>query len=471
MSARLRALPSASPPRSRTRSRPGSTGSTRGRQETISTTPTRPGSTARAPRPAACCRASIRRSPTRSTATAWCRTRTFNANGAETATLYQQNITQAHNFQWHTEFNDGGPLRGNTDFSFSHATSNLQAAQADVEHGLYTTSAGVATSPAAPGCNNGASTCATGPGNHGYEFTYDNGGTSGLPCVSYLSPYADVLNNPAYTTFKSNWAWANLTDSSSSRSRRTCSGIRPSSPIVQITISGGVDYAGRDIDQIFGRYLINGTLPNGEIAGNANGPNPSNPGAAFGPLTTTRIRATARRTFPIRRRCRIRAWRLTVNNFGAGNIIVKNPSTGGMTNPSTYLQTGMGRRRRAQHDRTFLQGQPEFVRCATNAPTALFHGGHRRAADRFHANFGVRVVKTDLTINSGQTAESPTYYGTASWNGVDSNVVPRVTKRNYTDVLPSFNFVLDVTDVRRSASAPRGWYRRRTCSAGPGQLL
>jgi len=35
-------------------------------------------------------------------------------------------------------------------------------------------------------------------------------GTSGLPSVSYLPP--NVLNNPAYTTFKSNWAWANLTD-------------------------------------------------------------------------------------------------------------------------------------------------------------------------------------------------------------------------------------------------------------------
>ena len=66
----------------------------------------------------------------------------------------------------------------------------------------------MATSPTAPGCNNGASTCTV--GNHGYEFVYANGGTSGLPqCATTPT---DVLNNPDYTTFKSNWAWANKTN-------------------------------------------------------------------------------------------------------------------------------------------------------------------------------------------------------------------------------------------------------------------
>ena len=135
----------------------------------------------------------------------------FNANGAETATLYQENTSQANNFQWATKFNNGGPLRGDFVASYSKATSDLQAAQADVEHGLYTAfPSGTPTSPTAPGCNNGGSTCAT--GNHGYEFQWWNGGSSGLPKVSYLAPYADVLSNPAYTTFKSNWAWANSTN-------------------------------------------------------------------------------------------------------------------------------------------------------------------------------------------------------------------------------------------------------------------
>jgi iron complex outermembrane recepter protein len=83
----------------------------------------------------------------------------------------------------------------------------------------------------------------------------------------------------------------------------------------------------------------------------------------------------------------------------------------------------------------------------TTAPYLMVDLGS--PASRFHANFGVRLVDTDLTINNGATAKIPTYYGTASWNGVDSNVVPVTTKRNYTDVLPSFNFVLDVTDTQK----------------------
>jgi TonB-dependent receptor len=70
-------------------------------------------------------------------------------------------------------------------------------------------------------------------------------------------------------------------------------------------------------------------------------------------------------------------------------------------------------------------------------------------SDRYHINFGVRIVDTNLTINGGESAESPTYWGTASWNGVDSNVVPITTSRNYVDILPSFNFVLDLTDTQK----------------------
>ena len=178
-----------------------------GKKRPPSTIPTRPGSTARTRTRSP---ASIRRKPYSIDGNGVVQNATFNALGAETATLYQDNISQANNFQWVTKFDDGGPLRGLFDASFARATSNLQAAQADVEHGLYDTNNGVATSPSAPGCNNGQLCPNSTTGNHGYEFNYSNGGTSGLPSVSYLP--ANVLSNPAYTTFKSNWAWANLTD-------------------------------------------------------------------------------------------------------------------------------------------------------------------------------------------------------------------------------------------------------------------
>jgi TonB-dependent receptor len=372
---------------------------------------------------------------------------TFNALGAETATLYQDNISQANNFQWVTKFDDGGPLRGLFDASFAHATSNLQAAQADVEHGLYDTNNGVATSPSAPGCNNGQLCPTSTTGNHGYEFNYANGGTSGLPSVSYLP--ADVLSNPAYTTFKSNWAWANMTDEKNFAVKGELYWDPAFITDVKTTITAGVRYAGRDVDQTFGRYLINGTEAGGVAGSCGKG---FTPGAGFGPWLYYQDPGYCQSgapTIPYSTAASNPNLALTVNNFGAGNIIVKNPSTSGITNPSTYLEkvwSGAGVVNNTEQ--FFKDNLSSFdVTERTTAPYLMIDMGG--PSSRFHMNFGVRLVNTDLTIDGGATNPHPTYYGTASWNGVDSNVIPVTTKRNYTDVLPSFNFVLDVTDDQK----------------------
>jgi len=370
---------------------------------------------------------------------------TFNALGAETATLYQKNISQANNFQWLTKFGEDGPLRGIFDASFAHATSNLQAAQADVEHGYYATGAGTATAPTAPGCNNGQLCGATGPGNHGYEFSYANGGTSGLPSVSYLAPYADVLNNPAYTTFKSNWAWANLTDQKNFAVKGEVQ-WDPAFTEIKTTITAGLRYAGRDIDQTFGRYLINGTLADGLVAGT----NTGTPAAGFGPYLYYQDPGYGNPSIPYSTALSNPALALTVNNFAAGKIVVKNPGTSGITNPATYLQTvwaGAGVPNNTEQ--FFKDNLSSFeVTERTTAPYLMLDMGG--PTSRIHANFGVRLVNTDLTINAGNAnPHGATYYGTASWNGLESNVLPVTTKRNYTDVLPSFNLVLDVTDTQK----------------------
>ncbi|MFX8899377.1 hypothetical protein ABTN01_20065, partial [Acinetobacter baumannii] len=80
-------------------------------------------------------------------------------------------------------------------------------------------------------------------GNPGYTFNWTNGGTSGLPTVSYNAPFANVLSNPAYTLFKSNWAWANLTRQTQWSTRYDAAyDIKPA-----FTLSGGVRYAGRTV--------------------------------------------------------------------------------------------------------------------------------------------------------------------------------------------------------------------------------
>jgi iron complex outermembrane recepter protein len=369
---------------------------------------------------------------------------TFNALGAETATLFQENISQANNFQWVTRFDDGGPLRGLFDASFAHATSNLQAAQADVEHGYYETGEGVPTAPTAPGCNNGQLCPTSTTGNPGYQFRYSNGGTSGLPSISYLP--GDVLSNPAYTTFKSNWAWANYTDEKNFAVKGEMQWDPAFITDVKTTITAGVRYAGRDLDQTFGRYLINGTLADGQVAGT----NTGTPAAGFGPWIYYSDPGYGTPSVPYSTAISNPGLALTVNDFAAGNIIVKNPATSGITNPSTYLQTvWAGAGVPNMTEQFFKDGLSSFdVTERTTAPYLMMDMGG--PSSRFHINFGVRLVDTDLTINGGESnPEGPTYYGTASWNGLESNIVPVTTKRNYTDVLPSFNFVLDVTDNQK----------------------
>jgi iron complex outermembrane receptor protein len=370
---------------------------------------------------------------------------TFNALGAETATLFQENIAQANNFQWVTKFDDGGPLRGLFDASFAHATSNLQAAQADVEHGLYDTGEGVATSPTAPGCNNGQLCATSTTGNHGYEFNYAHGGTSGLPSASYTGANANVLSNPAYTTFKSNWAWANLTDQKDFAVKGEVKWDPPFITDVKTTITAGLRYAGRDVDQTFGRYLINGTLADGAVAGT----NTGTPAAGFGPWLYYQDPGYGTPSIPYSTAVSAPNLALTVNNFAVGSIIVKNPTTSGLNHPSTYLNqvwTGAGVPNTTEQ--FFKDDLSSFdVTERTTAPYLMLDMGG--PSSRFHMNFGVRLVNTDLTIDGGAANPHPTYYGTASWNGVQSNVIPVTTKRNYTDVLPSFNFVLDVTDSQK----------------------
>src|SRR3984885_13368031 len=181
---------------------------------------------------------------------------TMQANGAETATLYESNLTKANNFQFTTKLGGSGPVTGDVGAAYAKATGDYEAAQADVEHGLYAAfgSASPGIQPAAPGCNNGSNNCTN--GNHGYYFVYNNGGTSGLPSVSYPASYpanygglTNVVLNPAYTLFKSNWAWANKLDEKQWALKFNLEGKASD----LITLTGGARYQDREVDFVHGR--------------------------------------------------------------------------------------------------------------------------------------------------------------------------------------------------------------------------
>jgi TonB-dependent receptor len=405
----------------------------------------------------------------------------FFLQGAETATLLQRQNSDASNLQWHTSFDNGGPISATFDVSWARASASLRAAQQDVEHGYYTAQ-GQSTSAAAtaPGCNNFSPSC-TG-GNPAIEMVWNNGGDSGLPSAQYIGKYADVLSNPAYVLFKSAWAWANKSKQEQEAIRGAVEYKPGFLKGVDGVITGGFRIAQRNVWQNFGRYLIDGRDVNGNYISNCcyaggNGPGLyyQDPGYAAIPYDTAVSNPSLA---------------LTTRSYMFGNIIVKNPVTGGMANPETFLNT--------------IWNQAAFV--PTNTPSAVVVGGtvvpcstvpapaacavaaktkvpnnsetlytdtlssfkvHESTQafylmgdlgnkDKgFHLNAGLRVVFTNQTITGATSAPTVYSYGTATWNGVNSNNVPFVQSKYTVDLLPSFNLALYPTDdqiIRLSAA-------------------
>lgn len=420
---------------------------------------------------------------------------TFYLQGGETSTLVQVNNSDARNLQWHTAYDDGGPITATLDVSYSHMGQNMSAAQQDVEHGYYTPSAGYAAGTPqlnAPGCNNFGSSCTS--GNPAVEVQYSNGGSSGLPIAKIVGAYANYLNDPNDTLFKSAWAWANQ-GAEQEDAIRGAVNYKPSFVSgVDGKLEAGFRIAGRDVWQTFGRYLIDGYDVNGNLisnccygSGNGAGLYYQDPGYASIPFST----ATSSPSLA-----------LTVHNFMLGNIMVKNPVTGGMNNPATFLNTVWSTAAYVPGVNGVPAGMPSalktangYVACgsagltpaqvttcntpaatdvATSAGTEAFYPDTlssfkvHEVTDAFylmsdlgnkdkgfHINAGVRVVFTGTTVDGATSAAVPTSYGTATWNGVNNNNVP-FSEGHYTvDVLPSFNLELFPTDdqiVRLSAA-------------------
>ena len=138
-----------------------------------------------------------------------------------------------------------------------------------------------------------------------------------------------------------------------------------------------------------------------------------------------------------------------VNNFANGTIAVKDPVAGGMTDPSTYLNTVWSQAGLPNNGEKFFEDTISSFNVKEKTTSAYVMGDAGGDTDVYHANFGLRVVKTNLEVDGGQTAPTITTYGSSSWNGVNSNNVAVTKSRSYVDVLPSFNFTLNVTDSQK----------------------
>jgi iron complex outermembrane receptor protein len=372
---------------------------------------------------------------------------TMMANGAETSTLYESNHTKANNFQFNTKFEGGGAVTGDVGMAYAKATGDYEADQADIEHGAYSAfgSANPSIQPGAPGCNNGGNNCSN--GNHGYAWIWNNGGTSGLPSAGYPNNYgySNLLSNPAYTLFKSNWAWANTVDEKQYSFKFDLHAR--ANDVIQLT--GGARYQSREVDYIHGKYLESGVSPYG-IGGVGAGTPAHNccttpasgtwlyfqdPGYAAIPYSTPQSNPNLL---------------LTYNNFANGPIAVKNPVTGGMTDPATYLNTLWKQAGITNNTEKFFKDPLNSYDVKEKTTSAFVMGDAGNPGDLFRANFGVRVVRTQLTVAGAETnPNGSTFVGSETWNGVNANDVPFESSRSYTDVLPSFNFILNATDTQK----------------------
>jgi len=405
---------------------------------------------------------------------------TFYLQGAETATLLSVQNSDANNLQWHTRIDDGGPLTGTFDISYSRATSNLSAAQQDIEHGYYTGPGlnGASIQPNAPGCNNFGTGCTV--GNPAIQLQYTNGGSSGLPTAKYIGAYADVLSNPAYALFKSAWAWDNASKQEEAAIRGSVE-YKPSFlGGVDGSFSAGFRVATRDVWESFGRYLIDGVDTNGNIiAGSAWGPGMGSgiyyqdPGLGVPYSTATSNPKLA----------------LTVNNFAFGPMIVKDPVSGGLQNPATFLNNVWNTATSIPNNTpsaVYVNGvavacpNVAIPACSVSAKDKVPNNSEAFYKDTlssfnvhestqafylmsdlgnkdkgFHINAGVRVVFTHLVVNGATSAPNPVSYGTATWNGVNSNNIPFTSSHYTVDILPSLNAAFYPTDdqiIRFSAA-------------------
>jgi iron complex outermembrane receptor protein len=412
---------------------------------------------------------------------------TIAANSAEAISFVKNTDVTADNFQLKFKFDNGGAWRASAAAAYSKADQESASANNDVRFTAYTVRGedGVGFAPNASAPLN-------------YRYTYlNNGGT--LPSFELVGNQ-DLLTNPANGFFKSHWAFGDTTEAENWAVRGDVQFDPPFIESGGVTFSGGLRLANRKVDYEFGRYLADYS-GKGELDGSAFGANwtpfgyfqdgaigykscelPASAGFQFAPCDrfgNSPALITPYQTFtwtPSRVE--------TINGFWApghitGNaILVNNRSQ--MDNAQAWIQ--------ALYPDTpfsFFPSPLETFAVEEKTTSAYLMADVGEPGDRYHINVGARVIRTELTVDqNAASTPNPTFWGTDSWNGVLKDFSTVTFDRSYTDILPSANLVLDVTEtskVRFSAARVmarqdlfqlgRGFEQNFTRETNPGPFL
>ena len=362
------------------------------------------------------------------------------ANSAEGISFVDNAESSTDNLQLKASWDNGGRLSAEVQAVWAHAEFERTAANNDVRYTQYGvrngTAAGLIPNPTAPTT---------------LEFDYVNG-----PFPTFTPTTPEAFNTPTSVFAKSHWVFGEATEIDTA-SLRADFKYRPEfGEATDMVVSFGGRYAVRTIDSEFGRYLADysgkgelnayelglgdwtpyGYFQDGGIGykscelpvGTPNRPNCS-AGARFGdsPALITPYQTAS--TNPER---------FELVNVGGINALFQN--RGQMENGVSWIQ--------ALYPDTpfsFFQEPVESFEVEEKTSAAYIMADIQKSEDLF-VNLGVRIVKTELTIDSNGTPPQPWFWGTDSWNGVLGNPTPIRTVREYTDILPSLNIVWDVSD-------------------------
>ena len=246
--------------------------------------------------------------------------------------------------------------------------------------------------------------------------------------------------------FKSNWAWANTIDEKTWAVKFNLH--FKAGDVVDLT--GGARYQDREVDYVHGRYLENGVNPYG-IGGVGAGTPAGNCCTSAAIRHLALLPGSRLRDDPVFHAADQSQSAADLQQFRQRPDRREESDHGRHDRPCHLPQHGVeGQPGIPNNTETFFKDPLNSYEVKEKTTSAFVMGDAGDAAGVFHANFGVRVVRTQLTVDGAETnPNGSTFVGTASWNGVNANDVPFDNSRSYTDVLPSFNFVLNATDTQK----------------------
>lgn len=391
---------------------------------------------------------------------------TFTANSAEAISFVKNTEISSDNFQLSGKWDNGGAIRVSAAAAYSKADQESGSANNDVRYTQYTVRALNGGDGFAPN--------ASAPAN--YQFRYDNNGGT-LPSFMLVGNQ-DLFTNPNNGFFKSHWAFADNTDAENWSVRADLEWDPTFIPGENVTFTGGVRFASREIDYEFGRYLADyhgispldgidygsnwtnfGYFQDGAIGpkacdglGSGGAPlgTPGRPNCAVG----SRFGNAPALILPYQTLAGSGSRVERINNFwrsgnaGTNAALVQNRSQ--MSNALAWIQSLY-----PTTPFSFFPSPLETFNVEEETTSAYVMADVGEASDRYHINVGARILRTELAVAQNAALPNATFWGTDSWNGVLRDYETNVTRRDYTDILPSANFVLDVAEghkVRFSAA-------------------